>query len=90
MNLLSISDLKRLTPPFASKSDEEAAARYWSERPREERVEAYQRLTREFYRSLGIDLEAPMDKTVRWITLEEKNRDGEQWHRAYEEWHAKS
>jgi hypothetical protein len=82
---LTLSELKRLTPPFSSASDEAEAAEYWSKRPCEERSAADRQLLREFYRLQGKDIVAPMDKSVfRRTTLEEKNRDHEEWHAAFD------
>jgi hypothetical protein len=85
---LSLPELKRLTPPFACKADEAEAECYWASHPASERAEANEQLLREFCRWRGIDLDKPMDKTIRRITWEEKNRQHEEWHSAYELFHA--
>jgi len=84
MNDVSLSELKRLTRPFASEADAAEARRYWAQCSAEERLRANDRLMREFCRWRGIDVDKPMDKTPRRITWEEKNRDHEEWHRAFE------
>lgn len=75
MSTLSLSELKRLTPPYANVSDEEEAFRYWSKQTAEAKLQATTRLTREHYRELGIDVDKPMDRTlvrrtVPWATKE--------------------
>jgi hypothetical protein len=85
MDSLSLSELKRLTRPYSSERDEADALRYWAERTPQERVQPNERLMREFCRWRGIDIDKPMDKTPRRITWEEKNRDHEVWHGAFEQ-----
>jgi hypothetical protein len=48
-------------------------------------VEGEASLLEEFYRAKGVDIHQPMPKTIRWVTLEEKNRQHEEWHRELEE-----
>lgn len=88
MSELSISELKRLTPPFANKTDEENAAHYWAARSPAEKMQATARLIREFCLWRGIDIGKAMDKTPRRTTWEEENREHEEWHSAYELFHA--
>jgi hypothetical protein len=64
MSALSLSELKRLTPPFANEADEEEAFRYWKNRTTEENFSASTRLTLDHYRELGVDVDEPMDKTI--------------------------
>lgn len=40
---------------------------------------------REFLLWCGMDLDKPMDKTVRVTTREEEDREHEEWHRAFEQ-----
>jgi len=84
MSNLSLSDLKRLTPPFANKADEAEAERFWAQRPTEERKQANRQLLREFYSERGIDIDQPMEKAVRLGTFAEKNREHNEWHRDFE------
>jgi len=85
MATLSISDIKRLTAPFSSKADQAAAEDYWRERPVAERREANKELLREFYRLRGIDMDQPVERTIRRVTLEEMNQQHEEWHRSFEQ-----
>jgi len=89
MNSLTLSESKRLTPPFADKADEAEAERYWAQRPAEERSEAMMHVLREFYRERGLDIDQPMVKTIRFRSLEEKNIEHEEWHRDFERFHAR-
>ena len=41
-------------------------------------------LMRAFYRERGLDIDQPMVRAVRFRTLEEKNIEHEEWHRAFE------
>jgi len=68
MKTLPLSKLKRLTRPFANAEDEEEAFLYWSKCAPQEKLAATTELTRAHYRALGIDPDAPMDKTVTRIT----------------------
>jgi hypothetical protein len=61
---LPLSELKRLTPPFANEADEEEAFRYWKDRTIEEKLAASTQLTLDHYRELGIDVDKPMNKTI--------------------------
>jgi pyruvate/2-oxoglutarate dehydrogenase complex dihydrolipoamide acyltransferase (E2) component len=88
MRALTLSELKRLTPPFANKADEAEAQRYWAEPPAEERKQAMMQVLRAFYLERGIDIDQPMVKTIRFGTFEEKNREHEEWHRDFERFHA--
>jgi len=85
---LTLSELKRLTPPFANETDKEDAKRYWAQRPAEERSQAMIQVLRAFYRGRGIDMDQPVPRTIRFSTLEEKNRESEEWHRDFERFHA--
>jgi len=84
MSTFSLSELKRLTPPFATKADEADAERYWSQSPSEEREKANRQLLSEFYRERGVDIDQPMEKTIRLRSFAEKNREHEEWHRDFE------
>jgi hypothetical protein len=64
MSDLSLSELKRLSPPFADKADEEEAFHYWMNQTVEAKLAATTRLTIEHYRELGVDVDMPMDKTI--------------------------
>ena len=85
MDSISFSELKRLTRPFATEADEADAERYWADRTPEERMQANERLLREFCRWRGIDLDKPMDKTIRIGNREEEDREHEEWHAAFEQ-----
>lgn len=76
MSDLPLSELKRLTPPFANLADEEEAFRYWLNRTPQEKMAESTRLTREHYRELGIDVDKPMDKTLIRRTMSEKKMEG--------------
>jgi hypothetical protein len=41
-------------------------------------------LLRAFCESRGIDLDKPMDKTIKRLTLDEKNRQHQEWHCEFE------
>ncbi len=84
---LSLSQLKSLTPPFATEADAAEAVRYWAERPAKERKQADLELMRAFYRERGLDIDQPMVRTIRFRNLEEKNIEHEEWHRAFERFH---
>jgi len=75
MSTLSLSELKRLTRPYANKADEEEAFRYWVNATIEERLVATRELTLAHYRELGVDVDKPMEKTlvrrtVPWLATE--------------------
>jgi acyl-CoA reductase-like NAD-dependent aldehyde dehydrogenase len=89
MPTLSLSQLKSLTPPFATEADAAEAKRYWAQRPAEERSQAMMKVLREFYRERGLDIDQPMVKTIRFRSLEEKNIEHEEWHRDFERFHAR-
>lgn len=61
---LPLSELIRLSPPFADKADEEEAFHYWMNQTAEAKLAATTRLTIEHYRKLGVDVDKPMDKTL--------------------------
>jgi len=79
MSTLSLSELKRLTPPLDTNVDEAEAELFWVERPVEERKQAMMQVLREFYRERGLDIDKPMEKTIKISTFEEKNREHEEW-----------
>lgn len=89
MSTLSLSQLKSLTPPFATEADAAEAKRHWEQRPVEERSQAMMQVLREFYRERGLDIDQPMVKTIRFRILEEKNIEHEEWHRDFERFHAR-
>ncbi len=64
MSDLPLSELKRLSPPFANKADEEEAFHYWMSQSVKAKLAATTRLTIEHYRKLGVDVNKPMDKTI--------------------------
>ena len=78
---LPISELRRLTPPFVSPSDEEDAFRYWSQQSIEAKLAATERLIRDYYSMRGIDIDRPMPKTMRRTTFAEEAVEHEAWHR---------
>jgi hypothetical protein len=88
MTTLALSELKRLTPPYSGAADEAEAQRYWADRPAEERKQAMMQVLRAFYHERGIDMDQPVPRTIRFSTLEEKNREHEEWHRDFERFHA--
>jgi len=88
MPTLSLSELKRLTPRFANEVKRAEVERYWNSRPAEERARAHHDILREFYLTQGRDIDLPMEKTTRRSTFEEENRESEEWHRAFNQFHA--
>jgi hypothetical protein len=75
MSDLSLSELKRLSPPFSNEADEEEAFHYWMNQRPEAKMRATTRLTIEHYRKLGVDVDKPMDKklirrTADWVRSE--------------------
>ena len=82
---LSLSELIRLSPPFHNERDREEAFQYWKAKSAEERIDGGFRLTRAFYASLGVNVDAPMRKDVfiRNHSFEQENRESEQTDRAY-------
>jgi hypothetical protein len=89
MSTLPLSQLKSLTPPFATEADAAAAKHYWAQRHVEVRSQAMMQVLREFYRERGLDIDQPMVKTIRFRSLEEKNIEHEEWHRDFERFHAR-
>jgi hypothetical protein len=47
-------------------------------------TKAQQSLLRAFYQSKGIDIHLPQKKSIRCVTLDEKNREHEEWHAEFE------
>jgi len=88
MSTLSLSELKRLTPPFANDAERAEAERYWDARPAAEKKQAHYDILRQFYLTQGRDIDLPMEKTLRRSTFEEENRESEEWHRAFNQFHA--
>lgn len=64
MPQLPLSELIRLSPPYANKGDEEEAFHYWMKQTYEAKMAATTRLTIEHYRKLGVDVDKPMGKTI--------------------------
>jgi hypothetical protein len=78
MEELSLGEVKRLFAPFDNETDELAACRYWSDKSIAEKMRANARLTVEVYRWAGVDVDMPMDKTIRFVSMDEKNRQHEE------------
>jgi hypothetical protein len=74
MEKLSLVELKRIFAPFDNETDELAARRYWADKSITDKMRANARLTVEVYRWAGVDADKPMDKTVRFVSIGEKNR----------------
>ena len=84
MEELSVAELKRLFAPFDSETDEVAARRYWSDKSITDKMQANARLTMEVYRWAGVDVDKPMDKTIRFVSLDEKNRQHDEAQQLYQ------
>ena len=84
MEELSLTELKRLFAPFDSETDELAARRYWSDKSITDKMRANARLVVEVYRWAGVDVDKPMDKTIRFVSVDEKNRQHEEAHQLYQ------
>ena len=78
MEELSVAELKRLFAPFENEMDELAALRYWADKSITNKMRANTRLTMEVYRWAGVDVDKPMDKTIRFVGVDEKNRQHEE------------
>ena len=84
MEELSLAELKRLFAPFDSEMDELAARRYWADKSSTDKMRANARLTMEVYRWAGVDVDKPMDKTIRFGSMDEKNRQHEEAEQLYQ------
>jgi hypothetical protein len=84
MEELSLAELKRLFAPFDSGADQLAARRYWSDKSITDKMRANERLAVEVYRWAGVDVDKPMDKTIRFASMDEKNRQHEEAQQLYQ------
>ena len=84
MEELSLAELKRLFAPFDNEIDEFAARRYWADKSITDKMRANARLVVEVYRWAGVDVDKPMDKTIRFVSMDEKNRQNEEAHQLYQ------
>ncbi len=84
MEELSLTELKRLYPPFDNETDELAARLYWSDKSITDKMRANARLTVAVYRWDGVDVDKPMDKTIRFVSMDERNRQHDEAHELYQ------
>lgn len=84
MEELSLTELKRLFAPFDNETDELAARRYWADKSITDKMRANSRLVVEVYRWAGVDVDKPMDKTIRFVSMGEKNRQHDEAQELYQ------